>query len=114
MRAKGAKRKTGSNIFLKMQLQLCYHALINSIVKGSVGWYCMQNEQCQGSENLKVCEHDRCVFKAFFLNLECHDGKLEMIFKKYILTCVKVGHLNSVYHSILICIDRHKLDNIIT
>lgn len=68
------------------------------------------------SENLRVCEHDICVCKAEYLlfNLECHEGKLEMIFKKYILTCVRVGHLNSVYHNILICIDQHKLDKIIT
>lgn len=67
---------------------------------------------------MRACEHDIhvCVCKAEYLlfNLECHEGKLKMISKKYILTCVKVGYLNSVYHNILICINRHELDKIIT
>lgn len=50
---------------------------------------------------------DVCVKPDVLSNLECYEGKLEMIFKKYILTCVKLGHLISDHHNILICFDRH-------
>lgn len=49
------------------------------IEKVPVGGYCKQNEQCEGSENnSRECLQGRCVCKA---NLECHGGKLKMLYK---------------------------------
>lgn len=53
-------------------------------VKVPVGGYCKQNEQCEGSENnSRECLLGRCVCKAGYVisNLECHGGKLKMLYK---------------------------------
>lgn len=68
----------------------CYlvlYALISSVVEVPVGGYCMKSKQCQGGANSALCENKRCVCKPgyFLFHLGCYEGKLEMIFKKYIL-----------------------------
>lgn len=53
-------------------------------VKVPVGGYCKQNEQCHGSNNSGVCENGRCVCRDGYVlfNLECHEGKLPIFFKR--------------------------------
>lgn len=86
-----------SDIKIK-HLQLYYNALIYFIVKVPVGGYCTQNEQCQGSKNSGVCEHQRCACTSGYVlfNLECYEGMLEIIFKKYIFISFKRKHVISV------------------
>lgn len=58
--------------------------LLFVIEKVPVGGYCKQNEQCEGSENnTRECLLGRCVCKAGYVlsNLECHGGKLKMLYK---------------------------------
>lgn len=90
-----------SDIKIK-QLQLYYNALFYFIVKVPVGGYCALNEQCQGNENSGVCDHGRCVCRAGYIlfNLECYEGKLEMIFQKYISICIKEEQVIFVHRTI--------------
>lgn len=53
--------------------------MIYAIAKVPIGGYCTQNEQCEGSDILGVCEHGRCVCISGYIqyNLKCLEGKLE-------------------------------------
>lgn len=55
------------------------------LVKVPVGGYCKVDEQCHGNNHSGVCQLGKCVCKDGYVlyNLECHEGKLEMLFKKY-------------------------------
>lgn len=57
------------------------------LVKVPVGGYCKVDEECHGTENSGVCKLEKCVCRTGYVlyNLKCHEGKLEMLFKKYIL-----------------------------
>lgn len=61
-----------------------------------VGGYCKLNKQCQENEHFVECKFGRCVCKTGYVlyNLECHKGKLELLFKKYILKGFKEGHVS--------------------
>lgn len=65
--------------------------MIGSIVTVPVGGHCRQNGQCQGSKNSGVCEHQRCACRSGYVlfNLECYEGKVEVILKKYFLNVLK-------------------------
>lgn len=101
-----SKSSTGYQLWLGdmkiMKLQLYFNALI-SLVKVPVGGHCILDEQCQGGEHSAVCELGRCVCRTGFvlINLECHEGELEILYKKYKL---KRGTFNfRSFHNILIC-----------
>lgn len=51
------------------------------LVKVPVGGICKVDEQCQGSEHSGVCQLGKCVCRDGYVlyNLECHEGKLEML-----------------------------------
>lgn len=72
-----------SDIKIK-QLLLYYNALFYFIVRIPVDEYCTQNEQCQRNENSRVCENNRCVCRAEYIqyNLKCYEGKLDFFPKK--------------------------------
>lgn len=63
-----------SNVFLTIKL-----------VNVPFGGQCKLNTQCQGSKHAVVCELGRCVCRPGYVstNLECHKGKLKMLFNEY-------------------------------
>lgn len=75
------------------------------LVKVPVGGYCKQDEQCHGSENSAVCKLGECVCRAGYVlfNLKCYEGKLNMLFRKCIITFLKdaYGRLNNLQCTIL-------------
>lgn len=86
-----------------LKLFLIYFLLMISLVKVPVGGHCILDEQCQGGEHSAACELGRCVCRTGFvlINLECHEGELEILYKKYKL---KRGTFNfRSFHNILIC-----------
>lgn len=70
-------------LLLKKLIKIIISLII--LVKVPVGGYCKVDEQCHGSNHSGVCQLGKCVCKDGYVlyNLECHEGKLEMLFKKY-------------------------------
>lgn len=71
---------TISNEFESCNLKQCF---FNNQIP--FGGQCKMNTQCQGSKHAVVCELGRCVCRPGYVstNLECHKGKLKMLFKEY-------------------------------